>query len=150
CWRAACRRNLARVDDPPDPAVRIVRDVECAVGSDGDSCGPVRGPTRLLHGAGKAIGEDLVLPGGLALRERLEHHVVAALREWRSIPRAVECDERTSAIALRELIAVVEREVIGRPVAGEDRDRASLLRTDPDGLSAIAPVLGRQHQLLLR
>jgi len=59
-------RDLARVDDPPDPAVRIVRDVECAVGSDGDSCGPVRGPTG-SHGTGKAIGEDIVLPGGLAV-----------------------------------------------------------------------------------
>src|SRR5207248_3108517 len=81
---------------------------------------------------------------------RLEHDVVAELREWRSIPGAVECDERTSSVMLRELTAEVEREVIGRPVAGEDRDRASLLRTDPDGLSAIAPVLGRHHQLLLR
>src|SRR6267378_2192039 len=149
CRRAACR-NLARVDDAPDPAVRIVRDVERAVASDGESCRAMRGAARLLHGAGKAVGEDLVLPRGLAAGERLEHHVVAALREWRSIPRAVECDESTSAVALRELAAVVEREVIRGPVAGEDRDRVSLLRTDPDGLSAIAPVLGRQHQLLLR
>src|SRR5206468_9041960 len=107
CRRAACRRDVARVDDAPDPAMRIVRDVERAVGSDGESCRSVRGAARLLHGTGKAVGEDFVLPGGLAVRQRLEHHVVATLREWRAIPRAVEGDEGTSAVALRELIAVV-------------------------------------------
>ncbi len=110
----------------------------------------MRGAAGLLHGAGKTVGEDLILPRGLAVRERLEHDVVALLRERRAIPRAMECDEGTAAVARRELTPVVEGQVIGRPVAGEDRDRSSLLRTDADGLSAITPVLGRQDQLALR
>ena len=45
-----------------------------------------RGAARLFGAARKAVGENCVGPGSLAVRERLKHHVVAALREWRPIP----------------------------------------------------------------
>ena len=71
-------RGSAPEDDPPDASVRVVRDVERAVGPDRESRRPVRGLTRFFHRSGEAVGEDHILPGGLAVSERLEHHVVAA------------------------------------------------------------------------
>src|SRR5207253_4784526 len=131
------------------PAVHVVRDVQRAVRPDRDSRRPVRSLTRFLHRAGEAVSEDLVVAGGLAAGEGLKHHVVAALRERRPVPRSVECDERTLAIAGRELTAVIENEVVGRPVRGEDREGAALLRTRPDGLPAVAAVLRGENQLAL-
>src|SRR5437660_11302376 len=109
----------------------------------------MRGLTWFLHRAGEAVSEDLVAAGGPAAGEGLKHHVVAALRKRRAVPRSVECDERTLVVAVRELMAVVEDEVVGRPVRGEDREGAAPLRTRPDGLPAVAAVFRGEHQLTL-
>src|SRR5450432_2272280 len=56
-----------------------------------------------------------------------------------------------AALVLRgELRPVVERERVRRPVRREVRDRLELLVAVTDRLPAIAVVLGREHQLLLR
>ena len=60
------RGGLARVDDPPDPSAHVVRDVERAIGRHRESRWPMRGLPWFFHRSGEAIGEDLVVTGGLA------------------------------------------------------------------------------------
>ena len=136
------------IGDAPDAPVRVVRDVECAVRPNRESRRPVRRPARSLERTGEAVGEDHVWPCGLTIREWLEHHVVAALGERRPVPRAVEGDERPAPVGRRELLTIIEHEVVGRPVGGEGRDRASLLSAQPDFLP-VAAVLRGEDQLLL-
>src|SRR5690348_3622106 len=102
----------------------------------------MRRAVRLLQRAREAVSEDLVLvhPRGLSVLERNEDDVVAALRPWRAIPRAVERDERAALIVLRELRPRVERDAEWRPVRGEERDRLRLVRALADRLAAVAAI----------
>src|SRR5579871_3950409 len=107
------------------------------------------GPARLLDRTSEAVGEYDERPRRLAIGERLEHHVVAALGERRTVPRAVECDECASAVRVRKLPAAVDQEIVGRPVCRKPRNGATLVLTGPDSLAAITAVLGGKDQLLL-
>ena len=105
--------------------------------------------TRFLDRSGETIREDDERRRGLAVRQRLEHHVVPALRERRAVPRPVKRDERAAAVGGRELLSVVDGEVVGRPMAGEHRDRRSLVGARPDRVPAVAAVLRGEDELLL-
>src|SRR5664279_4275193 len=59
-------------------------------------------------------------------------------------------DEGAALVLRGELRPVVERERVRRPVRREIHDRLDLLVAIADRLAAIAAVLGREHQLLLR
>src|SRR3984893_5646814 len=61
----------------------------------------------------------------------------------------MEGDECTTLVGRRELTSVVQQEVVGSPMAGEDRDRGALVGTTPDRLSAVAAVLRGKDELLL-
>ena len=96
--------NVGSADesDAPDAPVHVVGDIKRAIRPDGEPRGPERGPAGLLHSAGEAVGEDHVGARGLAVGERLEHDIIAALGAGRAVPRAVEGDEGAAAIGRRE------------------------------------------------
>ncbi len=94
-------------------------------------------------------GEDDVGSGRFALGHWLEDDVIAALRQRRAVPRPVESDERAVAIGLGKLGAVIDQQVVRRPMAGECRNRSKLLGADSNRLAAVSAILGRQHQLFL-
>src|SRR5260221_131984 len=107
------------------------------------------GAAGVLIGAGEAVGEDDEVARDLALGEGLEDDVVAVLRQRRAVPGAVEGDEGASLIGLGEGRAVIDQEIVRRPVPGEGRDGRLLLRADAHRLAAVAALFGRQDQLLL-
>src|SRR6476620_8481082 len=108
----------AGVHDAPYPSTLVIRDVERAVGPDGDADWPVlRGGWQWATRAGKAIGEGLGGARRVTMTcHRLEHHLEAFVGKRRAIEAAVEGDEDAVAIATRELLAVVECHAVGRPV----------------------------------
>src|SRR5262249_56366862 len=128
-----CSRNRRRrgpsIAHPPNPPALVVGNIKCTVRSDGEARRAVRGLPGFFDRAGKSISEDDRRPGGLAVRQWLEHHVVAALGQRRAIPRAVEGDERTALVGSGELTPVIKQEVVGRPMPGKRRDRCSLVGT---------------------
>ena len=65
----------------------------------------MRGLARRLHRPGEPVRKYLATAGRVIARQGLKHHVVAALRVGRSIPRAVEGDEHAVAIVAREIAA---------------------------------------------
>ena len=81
-WRRRDRRvGRAVIGDPPDPAVLVVGNKERAVGRHRE---PGRAERRLagfLDRTGKTIGKDDKVASRFAVFERLEHHVVATLRQ---------------------------------------------------------------------
>src|SRR5262245_49815996 len=95
--------------------------------------------------AGEAIGKDLELTRGLAVREGLEGDVVAFLRKRRTIPRSMEGDEGAALVLLRELRAAVEHHVDRRPVRRKRGHRhGELGAVAPPLRLAVAAVLGIQ------
>src|SRR5260370_1013165 len=89
---------------------------------------------------GESVRKDLASGRRLPLLEGVEHHVVAALPEGRTVPRTVESDEGAFAIARRELRALVENQRGRRPVSRKSRNGCTPLRAKADGLAAIATV----------
>src|SRR5262245_37885235 len=61
----------------------------------------------------------------------------------------MKCDERTAAIASRELRAEIDRQIVGSPVSGERRYRRYTVRADANGLSTVATVFRGQDQFFL-
>jgi hypothetical protein len=47
--------------DAPDTSMRVIADVERAVGPHREARRPVRGLARILDRSGKAVGEDYIL-----------------------------------------------------------------------------------------
>src|SRR6185503_1307131 len=84
------RRGSARsrIDDPPDPALLAVADIERAVRRLRDAVGPIDGVARIEQRllAGEALREHFEGAGGLAGGKRLERDVVAGLRLGRAVP----------------------------------------------------------------
>jgi len=62
----------------------------------------------------------------------------------------VKRDEGAGPVWRRELLPVVDQQIVGSPVRGEGRDRRLLAATDPDGLPTVTAVLRSQDELLLR
>src|SRR5882757_57706 len=154
-WRGRCRRwsdlvgAVAAVGDAPDPAMHVVADVERAVRPDGETRRTEGCAARLLVLAGESVGEHDIGSGCLAVGQRLEDDVVSALRQGRAVPRAVKGDEGAAAIAGRKLGAEIDRERVGRPMAGKSRDGALALSAEADGLAAVSAIFRREHELLL-
>src|SRR5690349_518401 len=92
---------------------------------------------RLLVSACKSVRKDDEFARKLAVLERLEHDVVAALREGRAVPRSVKSDERAVAIGSRKLLGAVEHEIVRRPMRGEGGDGRLLFRAHPNRLAAV-------------
>ena len=82
--------------------------------------------------------------------KRLEHDVIAALRQRRAIPGAVEGDERPAAIGCREMRRRHRSPwSLGAQCPGKAATGGLLGRADADLLAAVAAIFGRQHQLVL-
>src|SRR5580693_5616664 len=101
---------------------------------------------RLL-GSCKTVGKNLTFSGRLVARQRLKNDVVARLRIGRTIPRTVKRDEYAVAVARRELLLVIERHSVRRPMRRKIRDGDGLLGAFAAAL-AVAAVLRSEHQLL--
>src|SRR5262245_19070723 len=131
------------VPDPPDTPLRIVGDVDRAVGRLGDADGPIRGVVRRhdLVRAREAAGEHLVGTRWRLALERHEAYVEAVHRERRPVPRAMEDDERAVAVFGAELRAGVEDQADRRVMRGEVGDRLLVLRAVALHLG-VAAVLG--------
>src|SRR5947207_13882274 len=98
---AACRLLppvAALVHHPPDPAGRVVGDVQRAVGAHGHAHRPVLRTGAVL--VPEPVGERLVRPDRITPLEGHEHDTIAGLGQGGAVPRAVERDERAAAIAL--------------------------------------------------
>src|SRR4051812_45575199 len=147
-----CAQNdmsLAYVLNAPDTALRIVREVQLTVA-----------PLSQAHGTSTQFGgfagcgvdesvhEHLEIAARASFRHRLKHDPEAFLRLRRAIPGAVEHDERTVAVPLRQLFPCIEEQRLGRPVRGESADIGPLPLAAADVL-AITAVLGREHLLVL-
>src|ERR1700742_2099521 len=91
------------VGDAPDAPVLIISHIQRAIRAYRQTRGSMRGLARLLVGTGEVIGENDVLAGGLAVRQRLIHEVISALGEWRTIPRPVKRDERAALVGRGKL-----------------------------------------------
>src|SRR5262249_40232085 len=52
-------------------------------------------------------------------------------------------------VSRRERLALIDEQVVRRPVGGKRRGRRLLLRTHAHRLAAVAAILRRQHKLLL-
>jgi hypothetical protein len=88
-------------------------------------------------------------PGGFAVDQRLEHHIVAALRFRRPVPGPVKRNEGTIFVGGRKLTALIDQHGVGRPMRRERCYWRLLLRADAHGLSAIATIFRGQHELVL-
>src|SRR5437879_6481180 len=62
----------------------------------------------------------------------------------------MEGNESPFAIGRRELAVGDEQQIVRRPVCGEERGGAASVSAESNRLAAIATVLGREHQPLLR
>src|SRR6185295_14171763 len=101
---------LAIKCDPPDAAVLVVGDIKPAIGTAGHSGRPMRGLARIQMTSGETIGKHEILSRRLTVGKRLEHDIVAGLRQGRPVPRAVKGDEGASVISCAKLRAVVAHE----------------------------------------
>ena len=81
--------------------------------------------------------------------EVLKHYVVSALRIWRAIPRTVECDENSIAIAGGKLFLVVVHHRIRSPVRGKYRGRRELVRAHTNRFASVAAIFRSKHKFLL-
>src|SRR5205085_1014740 len=134
----------AFVDHPPDRAGRVVRDIQRPVRPHRHAHRAVLGSRAVLFP--KAVRERLVAADRLAVLEGHEGHAVARLGERRTVPGAVERDERAAPIALGELGPRIERQAVRRPVSREGHQRL-LLVFAASHLLAVAAVLGREHEV---
>src|SRR6476660_2182770 len=109
--------------------------MRCALGSHHRSC--------------KAIREDLAIARGMVPSELLKDYVVSALRIRRPIPRTVENDEYSIAIAGWKLFLVVMHHSVRSPMGGKYRSRGQLVRAHASRLASVTAIFRSQHQLLL-
>lgn len=109
----------------------------------------MRGASGLLVRARKAVREHDVAARRLAVGKWLKDDVVAALRSRRAVPRAVKGDEGATTIRPRELRALVDLEVVGRPMRRERRDGRFSILARICLLAAVAAVLRRLRELAL-
>src|SRR6185436_14037836 len=95
------------------------------------------------------FGKRLVLAGCASVTDRLEHHLEPGLRFRQAIPRAMKCDEDSTAVLLGKGPAGVKGERVRCPMSWIRRDRPLLVGAT-SGLLAVAAVFGRVDELLLR
>src|SRR5215471_711847 len=120
-WRWRCGRNAGRrvpalVGDPPNAATLIVGYVKCTIGPDCQSGRAMRRSTRLQVRPGKTVSENYKRPGSFAVGQWLKDHIIAPLRFRSTVPGSMECDESAVLVRRRELIALVDQHVVGRPM----------------------------------
>ena len=125
--------------DAPDRVADVVGDQQRAARVDARR--RPGGRARCRRSSRKPVSTSSGVPRRPAARERHEDHLVAARRL--AVPRAVLADERAAAIALRQQLAVVEREperrgVRAERVVGHDRLRDQV---GPRRLDALVDVL---------
>src|SRR3954454_19239543 len=103
--------------------------------------------TRFFNCTCETISEDHEWARGLAIRQRLEHHIVAALGERRTVPRAMERDERAALVGRRKLMSVIKQQVVWRPMTWKRRDRNALVGTQTNFFPAVTAVFWSKHKL---
>lgn len=123
--------------------MHIVGNIESTIWSRGEACRSERRLPRLFHSTSEPIGKHDKVARCFAILERLEHHIVPALRLGRSIPRTMEGYECATWIGRRKSVAFVDQEIIGRPVSGESRDGVDFVSADTDLLTTVATVFWR-------
>src|SRR6202043_841115 len=101
-------------------------DEERAVGPDCQAGWTMLGLAGRLRRPGESVSKYLALPRCAIARQRPEHHVVAALGVGRPIPRSMERDEDAVTVVSRELLLLVQRHRVRRPVGGKRCDRGDL------------------------
>src|SRR5881409_917294 len=141
---ALCRPLPPLVHHPPDPAGRVVGDVQGAVGAYGHTHRPVLRTGAVL--VPEPVRERLVRPDGLGVLERHKHDTIAGLGQGRAVPRAVKRHEGPVAKPRGELGAPIERESVRRPMPRKRDQRLLLVLAASDRL-AVAPILGAEHQV---
>src|SRR5215831_6563566 len=148
-WRSSrIERRPALVDDSVNAAANIVGNIERPIRSDGQPGRTMLGPFRSFYSSGKTVCEDFATARGARTGERLEHYVIATLRVRRPIPRTVECNENTLAIACRESFLIVASHPVRSPMRRESSDGSDLGRTNPHALASVAAVFRGKHQFL--
>src|SRR5262249_15670978 len=65
-----------------------------------------------------------------------------------AIPRPVKGDEGAALVGFRKFIALVDLEVVWRPMGRIGCNRWDHARADADLVAAVAAILRREHQLL--
>src|SRR6516225_7225101 len=135
---------------PPDAAVLVVRNVERPVRSHREPGRTICRPARLFECSGETVCESNRGPGGLAVLERLKDDVVATLRRGSAIPRSVESNKGPALISRGEGLSGVDQKIIGGPMCGKECNGRLFVRANANLGTAIAAVLGRQHEFLLR
>src|SRR5712691_8668122 len=132
------------IHHPPDPAGRVVGDVQRAVRPHRHAHRPVLRTGAVL--VPEPVRERLVRPDGLAVLERHKHDTIAGLGQGGAVPRAMERHERAVAKPRGELGATVERQSVRCPMRRKRDQRLFLVLAAPDRL-AVAAILGREHQV---
>src|SRR5579885_196021 len=133
----------------PDAALYVVRDIERAVGTYSKPGGPVWGPSWLLEAPGKAVSEDDEITRGLPTGKRLKDHVITPLRPGGAIPGAMKGDKSAAAIGFGKLRALVDLEIVRRPVSRKGGNRRFFLRANAYFLAAVAAIFRREDEPVL-
>src|SRR5580698_5803070 len=148
----SCRRGAVdstHIHNPIDPAAYVVGYIECPIRAHGKSGRTMCGAGGILVGARETVGENLASARRAFTLKRLENHVVALLRVWRAIPRAMKGDEDSVAIAGWKFVLVVTHHGVRRPMGGKGGNRSNLARANTHLFAAIAAVFGRKNELSL-
>lgn len=133
--RRRCGRNSASFvhalkGNAPDTAALIVRNIQGPIRPDRQAGRAVCRAAWLFERPSETVSENDERPRSLTVFQWLKHDIVAALRFGRPVPGSMEGNEGAVFVGGRELAALVDEHVIGRPVRRERRDRCFLLRTD--------------------
>src|ERR1700733_9614210 len=85
CGRGAAS-NTTLIHNPIDPAAYVVGNIERSIRAHGKAGRTMRGAGGILVWAGETVGKNLTSARCAFTLERLENHVIAALRVRRAIP----------------------------------------------------------------
>jgi hypothetical protein len=129
--------------------VDVIGHAQYAIGAFSQAGWPERRSARISIRPSKAIRKDNKGTGRVTISHWLENDIVALLSKRRAIPGSVKGDERAASIPCRKLRAMVDREVIGCPMAGKSGYGATPFRADALRLAAVAAIFGGEHELLL-
>src|SRR5688572_11544886 len=97
---------------------------------------------------GWPIGKNLIRASGLAVPERNECNVEAGLGFGRPIPRAMKCDEETTAVFGGKLAVGFEKHAVGRPMPRK-RNQGFIGVGAAAGLFAVPAVFRGEYLLAL-
>ena len=122
-----CKLSLAKIlfvaleHNTPDLSQFCVGNIQRAIGSHGDTHRAVFRVTyvddRIHHT--ESVCENFERSGRLSVFEGNKSDKITCLRIRRAVRGAVKGDERTVLVSVRELVSLVEIEIVGCPVSGK-------------------------------